>query len=182
MTPRCYMDFNLAGNGLPAPLLAGAALKALHGGFCAQPGRYALALPRYPDAPFAALRVFAAERGHLDELVQAVENHPAIRDYVLLGYSRLVPEGFSGGWSEFRRYRIPARRAGRKPGDDLRERRMRQADAAKLPFFILQSRGNGQQFGLYLDIRSPAEPAQDCRPDGYGLSVASRPFALPDLP
>jgi hypothetical protein len=63
----------------------------------------------------------------------------------------------------------------------LRERRMRRADEGRFPFFIMQSRGTGQQFGLYVEIR-PAGATGDCAPDSYGLSVATRPFALPDLP
>lgn len=197
MTPRHYFDFTIgpeppaedderrpgrAAATLPAPVLAGAALKVLHGAFRDAPGRYALALPRHARRPFAVLRVFAGERDHLHALAEAVEAHPVIRDYTRLGYPRPVPADFPGTWTEFRRYRIPARRSGRKPGDDLRERRMARATEARLPYFILQSRSNGQQFGLYVDIRAGAPQTGEAEPDSYGLAVATRPFALPDLP
>lgn len=201
MNPRHYLDFAIAGPdgngeearepgggaGLPAPVVAGAALKVLHGAFKPRPGRFALALPRFGERPFAALRVFTGSRDDLDELVAAVEGHPVIRDYLRLGYPRRVPADDPGSWTEFRRYRIPARRSCRKPGDDLRERRMARAEDGRFPYFILHSESTGQQFGLYVEILSlPAPPGgesgADCQPDSYGLSVASRPFALPDLP
>lgn len=193
MIPAHYVDFSLAvlepessrvqgcGAGLPAPVVAGAMLKVLHGVFGREPGRFALCLPQHRTAPFAALRVFAAERGDLDELVEGVGDHPVIRDYGHIGYPRRVPADWDGGWVEFRRYRIPSRKAGRKPDDTLRQRRMEQAERRRLPYFILQSASNGQQFGLYLQVL-PGGTATDCRPDSYGLSVSSRPFALPDLP
>jgi hypothetical protein len=196
MNPCHYLDFTIgpeppegddrspgqAAAELPTPVVAGAALKVLHGVFRDTPGRYALALPRHGRQPFAVLRVFAGERDHLDALVAAVESHPVIRDYVRLGYPRRVPPDFAGTWTEFRRFRIPARRSGRKPGDDLRQRRMAQAAEARLLYFILHSRSTGQQFGLYVDIRAGGPNAGEAEPDSYGLAVATRPFALPDLP
>lgn len=201
MIPQHYVDFQIAppepdadtkparkyervqgtGTSLPAPVIAGAALKVLHGVFGQQPGRYALALPKHQTAPFAALRVFAESRDDLDELVQAVEGHPIIRDYTQLGYPRKVAKGWEGPWVEFRRYRIPSRKAGRKPADTLRERRMAFAEDNRLPYFILHSRSNGQHFGLYLQTL-PASASPAAQPDSYGLSVYTRPFALPDLP
>ena len=189
MIPQHYLDFAIgdeersrASGGLSAPVIAGAALKVLHGAFSKIPGRYALALPGHERQPFAILRIFTSEREHLDSLVEAVESHTIMRDYLRLGYPRKVPVGFAGGWTEFRRYRIPARRSGRNPDDNLRERRMRHAAEARLPYFIMQSRSNGQQFGLYVEICSGAPAITESQPDSYGFSVASRPFALPNLP
>lgn len=193
MKPLHYVDFSQtvsetessrargSGMQLPAPVVAGAMLKALHGVFGQQPGCYALSLPRHQTSLFSALRVFATEREDLDRLVEAVESHPIIRDYARIGYPRRVPADYDGAWVEFRRYRIPSRKSGRKPDDSLRERRMAQAEDRRLPYFILQSRSTGQQFGLYLEV-CPALAPLDCQPDSYGLSVTSRPFALPDLP
>lgn len=193
MNPRHYLDFIIEPKvddgdrtqrraaGVPAAVVAGAALRVLHGAFKERPGRYALALPRFADQPFSKLRVFAGERDDLDELVQAVESHPVIRDYIQLGYPRKVPVDYDGTWTEFRRYRIPARRSCRKPDDDLRERRMQRAQTERLPFFIMHSQSTGQQFGLYVEIRPAARPSSDGIPDSYGLSVTTRPFALPDL-
>lgn len=195
MNPRHYVDFIVADieGGeqavkapraalLPTPVLAGAALKVLHRAFREEPGHYALALPGHARQPFAVLRVFAEGRDQLDKLVDVVEPQPIMRDYLRLGYPRKVPVDFSGTWTEYRRYRIPARRSGRKPNDNLRERRMAWAADHRLPFFIMQSRSTGQQFGLYVSIQTDAQASPEVHPDSYGLSVASRPFALPDLP
>lgn len=190
MIPRHYVDFNLQnggrGAGLPPPVLAGAALRVLHGVFKQQPGRYALALPGFAEAPFAKLRVFAGERDDLDLLQEAISGHHVFQEQVQLGYPRKVAQTYEGPWLRYARYRIPSRKAGRHPEDSLRQRRMAQADERRLPYFILNSQSTGQQFGLYIAIESAESHAdwqnRDIAPDSYGLSVASRAFALPDLP
>jgi hypothetical protein len=190
MIPRHYVDLNLqsgaSGAGLPPPVVAGAALRVLHGAFKRYPSRYALALPGFETAPFAKLRVFASERDDLDALHEAVSNHPVFQSHVQPGYPRKVAPAYDGPWLRYARYRIPARKAGRHPQDGLRQRRIAQADERRLPYFILDSQSTGQQFGLYLAIDSAPAPAdwqaRELQPDSYGLSVAERAFALPDLP
>jgi CRISPR-associated endoribonuclease Cas6/Csy4 subtype I-F len=190
MIPLCYVDLTLQAGGkgaaLPAPVLAGAALRVLHGAFKQHPGRFALALPGFETAPFAKLRIFAANRDDLDRLVEATSGHNLIKDYMQLGYPRKVSQDFDGAWLQYSRYRIPSRKSGRHVEDGLRQRRMDQADQRRLPYFILSSQSTGQQFGLYVAIDPVAVPvdwqSRDLRPDSYGLSVSSRAFALPDLP
>jgi len=190
MKPVVYVDLEvLAGNNggesMPTPVLAGTALDVLHGAFRQWPGRYALALPGVaPDranAPGRILRVFAGNRDDLDALVAAIGGHPAIRDYTRIGYPRPVPGAFSGPWIEYRRYRIPSQKSLRKPDDTLRERRMWSARERGLPFFQTRSRSNGQSFMLYVQALDAATGDAECRPDSYGLSVSSRPFAVPRL-
>ena len=190
MKPVVYVDLEVlagdhGGESMPAPVLAGAALEVLHGAFRQQPGRYALALPDVaPDqasTPGRTLRVFAGSRDDLDALVAAIGDHPVVRDYTRIGYPRLVPGEFSGPWIEYRRYRIPARKSLRKPGDTLRERRMQAARERGLPFFHTRSRSNGQSFMLYVQALDVATGGMECLPDSYGLSVSSRPFAVPRL-
>ncbi len=190
MNPLCYVDLTVQtggkGTGLPAPVLAGAALRVLHGAFKQYPGHYALALPGFETAPFAKLRIFATNRDDLDTLVEAISGHNLMKDYVQLGYPRKVSQDFDGAWLQYSRYRIPSRKSGRHVEDGLRQRRMDQADQRRLPYFILSSQSTGQQFGLYVAINPVAAPIEwrsgDVLPDSYGLSVSSRAFALPDLP
>lgn len=190
MIPLCYVDLTLQIGGkdtsLPAPVLAGAALRVLHGVFKHYPNRYALALPGFETAPFVKLRIFAADRDALDTLVESISGHNLIKDYVQLGYPRKVSQDFDGAWLRYSRYRIPSRKSGRHVEDGLRQRRMDQADQRRLPYFILSSQSNGQQFGLYVAIDPVTAPVEwqsgDMQPDSYGLSIASRAFALPDLP
>jgi hypothetical protein len=190
MIPLHYVDLTSRtsgkGAGLPPPIVAGATLRVLHGVFKQTPGRYALALPGFSTAPFAKLRVFAGERDDLDSLAEAVSAHHLFKDHMQLGYPRKIAESYDGPWQRYSRYRIPSRKSGRHIDDGLRQRRLDQADERRLPYFILSSQSTGQQFGLYVSIDAVEPPIDwqicDIQPDSYGLSVASRAFALPDLP
>jgi hypothetical protein len=186
MQPEHYVDIEVIGNekggGLPRPVVAGAILRVLHGAFRRHPGKFALALPAKEKSNFSCLRVFSQTRSDLDLLVATVESNPSIRDYGRIGYPRVIPEGYDGPWKRYSRFRIPTRKADRDPKDALRARRIAHADKHKLPFFILSSVTSGQRFGLYIEV-SPAElNREECMPDSYGLSVSTRPFAVPDLP
>lgn len=178
MEPRQYVDFQLGPR--PSPITAALALKVLHGVFGLYPGQYALALPDYPRS-FPRLRVFAASREALDRLVTATEAHRGFADIGRFTYPKSVPEDFAGPWVSYRRYRIPSRKAERKPEGNLRLRRIQAADAAELPYFSLHSRSNGQAWRLYVEAQLAAIP-EPAAPDAYGLATASRPFSLPKLP
>jgi len=176
MVPRHYVDFQLGPR--PSPIAAALALKVLHGVFALYPGQYALALPDYPRN-FPRLRLFASDRQALDRLVAATETN--LNEIGRFTYPKTVPEEFSGPWISYRRYRIPSRKAERKPDGNLRLRRIQAADDAELPFFALRSQSNGQAWRLYVQADPAATPGQG-EPDAYGLATASRPFALPGLP
>lgn len=182
MEPRHYVDVQLGPR--PSPITAALALKSLHGVFSLHEGKYALALPDYPRS-FPRLRVFAASREALDQLVTAIETHPGYTDgFAKVGrfsYPKAVPDDFAGPWVSYRRYRIPSRKAERKPEGNLRLRRIQTADAAELPYFGLRSQSNGQTWRLYVEAQ-PAATAGHAEPDAYGLAAQSRPFALPRLP
>lgn len=178
MEPRCYVDIKL---GRQAPLVAATIiLKALHGLFRRQPGDYALALPDYPR-PFPRIRIFAGSREALDQLVAAAESHSAFSEVAHFGYPKAVPEDFPGPWVSYRRYRIPTRKAERKPDGSLRLRRIQAADEARLPYFSLRSDSNGNTWRLYVQAVD-ASSGGTAEPDAYGLATASRPFGLPALP
>lgn len=176
MEARHYVDFLLGPRASPPG--AALTLKVLHGVFARDPGQYALALPDYPRN-FPRLRVFAASRENLDRLVAASE--AALQELGRFAYPKAVPEDFAGPWISYRRYRIPSRKAERKPDGNLRLRRIQAADTAELPWFTLQSQSNGQAWRLYVEAQ-PAPAAGSAEPDAYGLASASRPFALPRLP
>lgn len=182
MKPQHFVDIEVRGGekgeGISSPVLAGAILRVLHGAFREYPGKFALALP---DRPFSRLRVFAENRGDLDTLVRSVRNHPAIRDYGRIGYPDSVPPDFSGPWKRYSRFRIPTRKADRDPDSRLRRSRMEIARQNSIPFFPMTSHTSGQRFSLHIEIQSVDGYLGECLPDGYGLSVASKPFALPVL-
>ena len=182
MSLRHYVDIQLGPR--PSPIMAAQALRALHGVFALHPGQYALALPDYPRS-FPRLRVFAASREALDQLVSATETHPAFAEgadkIARFAYPKAVPDAFAGPWLSYRRYRIPSRKAERKPDGNLRLRRIQTADEARLLYFPLRSESNGHTWRLYVEAR-PADSGDEASPDAYGLATTTRPFGLPDLP
>lgn len=182
MKPQHFVDIEVRGGekggDIPHPVLAGAMLRVLHGVFREYPGKFALALPR---RHFSRLRVFAETREDLDLLVSSVRNHPAIRNYGQIGYPDSVPSDFAGPWKRYSRFRIPTRKADRTPNNRLRRSRMEKAEQKNIPFFPMISYTSGQRFSLHVDIQNVSGCLEECQPDSYGLSVASKPFALPDL-
>lgn len=182
MEPRHYVDFQLGPR--PSPIGAAQALKVLHGVFSLYPGQYALALPDYPRS-FPRLRVFASSREGLDRLVAAGE--AALQNVGRFAYPKEVPEDFDGPWISYRRYRIPSRKAERKPDGNLRLRRIQAADTAELPYFAIRSQSNGHTWRLYVEAQvhvetQPVSTKEPAEPDAYGLTVSSRLFVLPRLP
>ncbi|CAK0781605.1 conserved hypothetical protein [Gammaproteobacteria bacterium] len=183
MKPLIYCDLevraNAQGEGISIPVLE-RALGVLHGVFRKSPGKYAIALPlaRFGEHrhPGTVVRVFSETREDLDRLVAAIQEQSVVMDYLMIGYPRIVPANFSGPWREYRRYRISNR------GSRLEKcREFRLQEASKLPYLRVISRSTGHGFGVYI-AQLDAGRTDDCKPDSYGLSVATRPFALPLLP
>lgn len=162
------------------PIWAGQVMQVLHGIFRQHPGEYALALPGGQRNPFQCLRIFAGSREMLDRLAEVLEAKPGLN--LQVGRIRPVPADHTGGWSSYRRYRIPTRKAERQPEGRVRQRRILEADADGLPFFQLRSLSNGAHFGLRVRIVAGVANTGPCVPDSYGLAVSTRPFSLPDLP
>lgn len=178
MEARCYVDISFERQA--SPLAAALVLRALHGVFRHSPGRYALALPDYPRG-FTRLRVFAETRDDLDRLVTATDGHPGLAEHGRFGYPKNVAADFAGPWISYRRYRIPSRKAERKPEGSLRLRRIQAADEADLPYFPLRSESTGQTWRLYVEA-CEVPHVGTVEPDSYGLALSSRPFGLPALP
>lgn len=192
MIPRYFLDVKLLSTddgGLAIPVLANNAFRILHGAFRDHPGQFALALPACKPGRGSTvgniLRVFASTSEHLMMLVNSLEGHHFIRDYCLLSKPLMVPEDFSGGWIQYRRYRTSNRNAERKTeGNSLRERRMANASEKRLPYFRVTSKSNQHGFSLFVEALADKAPAGtwEAMPDGYGLAVSTRPFTLPDVP
>lgn len=180
MTPRYYVNIkNLAANtGVALPVVAGSLLYNLHGFFRQNPGMYAIALPANG---FGYIRVFAETTEAVDMLRKGLGGRPISRGYCQIGEVLDVPKAFNGQWMSFSRYRIPTRKSDRDPGARLRARRIEQADKDRMPYFMIRSNTNGNCFSLYVSIKPAQDMLGECLPDSYGLSVASRPFALPNL-
>jgi CRISPR-associated endoribonuclease Cas6/Csy4 subtype I-F len=182
MVPRHYVDMAVVRGH--RPLAFALLMKALHGAFGAMPGRYAVAFPGYGSgAGLNKVRVFAGQRDDLDALVAALQDCVAFTDKLVEPrYPQTVPENHAGPWASFSRYRIPSRKADERREGALRIRRMHEADEVKMLYVAMSSRSNQQSFRLYVRKTGADGPLGPCEPDAYGLSVSSRPFAVPDLP
>lgn len=182
MTPGAYIDVGLAREGERGdPRIASAVYARLHGIMRAHPGRFAVAFPR-ADNLFSLLRVFASSPQELEAMAKGLRDGPAMGANVRIGEAKTVPTGFAGPWQECRRYRIPSRRADRRPGAPCRARRLQEADRQQIPYLLMHSASTGQYFSLHFDVRTFSENHDSAQPDGYGLSRASAPFCVPHLP
>lgn len=177
MRPHVFFDLEtLSARRDKLPCASGQTLRELHGLFAETPACYALALPDYPQHAFGRFRVFATTAPELERLAYRLRNRP-----LRIGDIQSVPDGFSGTWRRYNRYRIPTRAQERHPDGTLRLRRIREADDARLPYFDMQSTSTQQVFRLYVQILDSEPTPGDCLPDNYGFSVSTRRFALPDV-
>ena len=130
--------------------------------------------------PGNRLRLFALTRDVVDQVADQLEAHPFARDYIRINRVRPVPDNFTGAWTEYRRYRIPGR------GSRLTESRARRIEAGNaLPFLHSNSKSNGQAFSIRVLAITHAQVLDNpsgIAPDSYGLSLPTRPFAVPNLP
>ena len=184
-----YFDVQFGGPTSPQRLQGGAATMAmargigvLHASSRSETGTpTAIALPGMRVGqgchPGNLLRVFCQSREAADAIADVLEQSKFMRDYAHLGRVRQVSGEFSGPWVEYRRYRIPNR------GSRMTEARARRlAHGDSLPFIHVASSSNGQVFSIRVQPIEHAAPPQTThawQPDGYGLSLPSRPFALP---
>lgn len=192
LRPAHYVDLSAvdkpqAAGASPAKASSGSVLAAasrlmgvLHGIFRNVPGSYAVALPQLRTGahrhPGAVVRVFAETREGLESLLDNLEEHHVARDYFHVGRVRQVPADYAGAWVSYQRFRVPGR------GSRLGQARASRLDRAEeVPYFMLTSASNRNSFSLHV-TRVPGEACDSAEPDSYGLAVASRPFALPDIP
>jgi len=184
MQPNWFCDIEVRNTPLPQPMAASAIARVMHGAFRKKPGCYALAMPNKKRQPHSVLRVFASSRDELDELIDNTREAKALTEQAVIHYPRAVPEDYSGSWSIYQRFRIPARRSERISGRSVRLKRVQEANANKLPFFQMQSESNGGQFRLYWETHPylGSNPLnQDVHPDSWGLSTTTSPVPLPDI-
>ncbi|AZM95351.1 MAG: type I-F CRISPR-associated endoribonuclease Cas6/Csy4 [Gammaproteobacteria bacterium] len=184
MQPNWFCDVEIRPTSLSRPMAASAVARIMHGAFRKHPGRYALAMPGQRQGPHSVLRVFAYSRDELDTLIDNIREAKALREQAVIHYPRAVPEGYSGAWSIYQRFRIPARRSERIPGRSVRLKRVQEANANELPFFQMKSESNGGRFRLYWEKLSytGTTPSNDeSVPDSWGLSTTTKPVPLPDL-
>lgn len=178
-----YFDINaVAGDVATTPILA-RLFGITHAIRQRQTATFAVALPgmhmgRVPH-PGNQLRLFAAAQSELDAAAEALEANPFVRDYARLSRVRRVPKDFAGGWVEYQRYRIPGR------GSRLTESRARRLrDGNELPFLHSRSQSTAQAFSIRVRrIEHAVAPQLESipQPDAYGLSLPTRPFAVPLL-
>lgn len=155
-------------------------LRAVHG-ICAKNGIVFAAA--FPDArhgnkfhPGTILRAFLETRDEGDTLYDALAENDFLAGYITLDRVRPVPEGLTSS-SSFQQIRIPSE-SRLKP--EYRLKRMQRAEA--MPFLNIRS-STGNDFNLIFKPVRRNTPASDaCEPNGYGMSVSSREFFLPDLP
>lgn len=176
MTPRCYVDIETRASVNSLPVI-GRVATVLHGILRGEPESLALAFPRLRKGegrhPGNLVRVFAGSTETLDKVIHQLTENDSLKGHLRYGAPKLVPEDFKGPWIEYRRQRIP--NLGSRL-EKCREFRLREAE--QLPFIRFVSKTNMQGFSLHINA-TPGERTQDCKPDSYGLSVATRPFALP---
>ncbi|EIC20987.1 CRISPR-associated protein (Cas_Csy4) [Thiorhodovibrio frisius] len=178
MRPKAFFDVAPEERREKLMRVASRALREMHGIFRETPGQYALALPDHPRVGRGRLRIFAEKSGDLERLAYRLRELP-----VRFSDIANVPQDYSGPYRRYSRYRIQSRKQERDYKGTLRLRRMREAEAEQMPWFNMRSGSTGQEFRLYVSVADDAEGslADSCEPDSYGLSVATRPFALPLL-
>lgn len=183
MLPKRFLDIDVRGAASHGPGAMAAIpvlsrlLSALHKIFDSYPGRFAIALPRMRTGrarhPGNLMRVFAEHRADLDIISAALATNDRILGYVRIGVTLDVPEEPPLGWVEYRRFRVPGRTSRL---DKCREYRLGASE--ELPYLRIGSASNGQAFSVHIAALPGSRP-QICEPNGYGLSTATRPFALP---
>lgn len=178
MQPRYYFDIAIQ-PGFSGPVMD-MLMNTLHLAFARSDRQYAVAWPYAQRGKRRSLgsivRVFSSSRDALDDLVTCVSSASVVDQYCAIMPIRSVPADFEGDWLEYRRIRVPGRRSAFA---DARLKRLEEAE--KLPHFRVFSRSTGQRFPLFVDVIMHDAAADECRPDGYGLSVATRAFRLPAL-
>lgn len=190
MQPNYYSNIELRSYaGIAIPVLAGKVMEKMHVYFSQHPDTYALALPAMQEGskPITGniLRVFASERDALDDLMAMLEEMAGLKDLLSTGRIRKSPELWGGQWTEYKRFRIPARQGKGAEHQEkrLRLRAKRLAEAQFLPYLMLSSSSTRQNFTLIIKQERHQAPivSSPNRPDSYGLARTASPVLLPDL-
>lgn len=143
------------------------------------PGQMALSFPGLIKGdnrhPGKVLRVFSETANHLIFSANSLKGKAGLESVLNCSQVIEVPKYFEGPWTEYRRVRVPNKKSRLI---DARINKLEHVES--LPYLRMASKSNGQGFSLHIDAIPSVKPLQ-CVPDSYGLSVASRPFALPSF-
>jgi hypothetical protein len=189
MIPTAYCNLEVRGTvtqgmgTMIVPVLA-SLMTVLHGVIVDHPGCYALDFPNLksgsshkPAVLGRVVRVFSDTREHCDALLEIIEQHSVVSQYIITGRVRTVVE-HSGPWVSLHRVRVAPRSQPNNRHRDLENQQNHQA-----PFLPIHSGSTKQHFSLMLERRLyPCE----CQVtmgvlNTYGLSGV-HPVYLPDLP
>ncbi len=157
----------------------------LHGIFADRLNTYAIALPKMREGEYRhvghIMRIFSQNKDDLTFLIGALAQNESILGYVMFGKPKSVPQSFSGQWLEYRRFRVPNSKV------HAQERRLKLLQVSEQwPYFQVKSQSeserHGERIAFSLHIaRYAGQPSDHFHPNNYGLSSATRPFALPDI-
>lgn len=186
MIPSVYCNLEVRGTehghgAMIAPVLS-ELMPVLHNFFIDHQGSCALDFPglKAGKANKTALlgrvvRVFSNSSEHCNNLMEVVEQHAVLSQYIITGRVRAVTQ-HSGQWVSMHRARIAPRSQPNNRHRDLQAQHNHQP-----PFLLMNSRSTGQNFSLMLERRSYRERGEDANTNSYGLS-GEQPVYLPDLP
>jgi CRISPR-associated endoribonuclease Cas6/Csy4 subtype I-F len=153
-------------------------MAVLHGVFRDHPSQFAVAYPEMKIGPLRQLgglvRIFAEDPADLLSLSHLLDRHDLLDFKVKVkpGIQK-VPTDYSGPWLEYRRIRVPNKRSRL---EECRKWRMKYVH--NLPYFDIHSQSTNQYFTVFIEQLDGLQ-CNDAYPDSYGLSVRSRPFAVP---
>lgn len=189
-TAYCHIEVrgtSMKGHGTMIVPVLTQLMHVLHGIFSRYPNfHYAIDLPEMKNGTANKpafighmMRVFSSSRDGLDHLLDEIEQHEKLNDYLVIGRVRKVPENFNGKWVSLHRSRIAPRT---QPENRFRELALQKS--RQTPYFQVKSKSTQQSFSLLIDRRvygSGTVPSEG-KLNSYGLSHSKMPFYLPDIP
>lgn len=175
-----YIDLKLVPTEeMATGTLLNQSIQRLHSCLADYKGHYAVAFPQAKKGYLGSIiRLFTLSRENILASEHALSRHFFFRDYCIRGPARPVPQGFSGSWVSYSRFRIPSKKSDRN-NSGLHERRLQQAQA--LPFLYLSSQSTGSRFMLRIKIERREKPVGEFSPNAYGLGSTQNPVFLPDM-
>ncbi len=188
MTPSAYCNLEIRGvvkqghGTMIVPILA-ELMVVLHGVFSQHLDTYALDFPEMKagnaDKPALLgriVRVFSDSRENCDHILEIIEKHSVLNQYLMTGRIRTLAQ-HNGSWVSLHRARIAPRS---QPAN--RHRDLAGQESHQSPYLLMRSQSTQQHFSLMLERRIHRErEGVTGTPNSYGLSGVN-PVYLPDLP
>lgn len=189
MFPSVYCNIEVRGTAtqghgaMIAPVLS-TLMSVLHRYFAKHPQTFALDLPMMKQGNFHkpailgnVVRVFSNSRASCDDLLEVIDGHVPVSQYVMTGRVWSLPE-YDGPWASLHRLRIAPRTQ-----PDNRHVDLQRQESLPSPYLTIHSSSTGQNFSLLLERRRyPAgHPVTQGVLNSYGLSGV-QPVYLPDMP